>query len=712
MSVCLSATKTNNGTLEQKVCILSVLGQNRPVSTSCFHDNQINLLYKEWQAFNASVNNSVDVNLLYPNDIPISQKYYHMALQQLGNSCNCMYEKRWVVDNETVSSPFITYIQRQQTTMTILKMAFKPNLSRKTHMSKLDVSNILVRFVYWSSNIQVLYFGDLENLSDIKRMYMKQYNLVVIRQTKHWVCILVDTQNMTFEYYSPNSTSDVPIYQSETILGKFSSNLLQTSSLKFRYIDNTTTKTKKKILDSGLAVIVFIYMRIFENHNYEKTVTLLNNRLLEGYKTKLFFTTTTNKVKTSEYECRVAALYYLTILYYIKNMEKNIIHNIRSIAKLITSTGKQRNAITVKCNEIQSELDSRNILTTSFSTISAAVVSDSLYVTLKSFKDKSNRSGLVKQIYSQLMDSQETQVRQTLEFTFDFQIKHLYGPLLQTVPQKLLPFIEYTVVKKSTIALGVYLLRTIDEWIYRYAPRSQKCELLLYKYPNSSTVVKPFLSSHMTQTINNCIDTANRARLYISKNILTTPTSKNEDDLFCDNYIKNISKQLSDINNNPHKSNLFTIQPWNVPVSKSIAAKVSRGLTLNTVSDEILKKLTSNTVYTSMYFTFLIGFNYEDITIIIESVYQVILSLLSFAEYVITGTALWHVVCNEIKIFHELVKKNQSNIRIQFNNNDIPLTIETLLRTHYKNYSHIEAIQSDIKDSYHSIVQSAALSLQ
>jgi hypothetical protein len=156
-----------------------------------------------------------------------------------------------------------------------LRMAFRPILKHKQVLDANDISNLMIRYIYWLGNISVFTL-QIVNQFAFQRIVdswnTSRYHIGFRRSANFWSCLLIDRKLHTFEFYDPQFT-DVSMLEDVVELFeqvKTLDPIIETKTIQLVKRGFASTNPKY----CAFAVLRFMHYRIVETKTFEEIVNV------------------------------------------------------------------------------------------------------------------------------------------------------------------------------------------------------------------------------------------------------------------------------------------------------------------------------------------------------------------------------------------------------------------------------------------------------
>jgi hypothetical protein len=292
----------------KRSCFIELLNLNKPLKNSCLSSQQIDVLYEQWKDFMTRSFQGDDMSLeevgssvdsLFIEGLTIQQKYDAL---QLGPGS----EESWILGHSSPND-FTTYLKTVPNILENLSMSFYPRLHHDHELEAIDITNSVVRYVYWFKNhkktsMNVLTIG--QNIAEpfkedklvcmqksLRAQWEKFRFHVAILANHSWLCVLIDRYKHTFEVYEPcrNNSSGGSNY--------------------LRGLHKTATELDPKLIHCykqpnigtnvekcGVFILMFLLYRIAQGVSYTNVLRKrLTAEMGQHLRTVLFYQDTTSK---------------------------------------------------------------------------------------------------------------------------------------------------------------------------------------------------------------------------------------------------------------------------------------------------------------------------------------------------------------------------------------------------------------------------------
>ncbi len=385
-----------------------------------------------------------------------------------------------------------------------LQMCFRPILKHNQVLDSGDISNLMIRYIYWLGNISVFTLQIVNQYcfdKIVRNWNNSRYHIGFRRSIHFWSCILIDRDLHTFEFYDPQFT-DVSML--EDVVGLFEQvktldPILETKTMQLIRRGFASNNSKY----CAFSMLRFIHDRIVENKKFEQIVLdPMSNETCEKIRDIFFQTNDVRFVAhcAPDYPntvYQVAIIDFSSFLDYLVkiNDDLQIKQDLREYQIGLENVTNEPTKAASLAISIQEQLTHilplplvEYVGTNVWQRIVEEICSDPLaYHLLK--MEKKQRLAIFLDLY---IDMQSV----SLDFTTHV-LNNVYKNYTKITNPDL--FFEWSASRKSLIYFGVHLLRQMENWLKKKKLNESK---LSQEFPIQSNLVKPLYLTNMNEIQN------------------------------------------------------------------------------------------------------------------------------------------------------------------------------------------------------------------
>jgi hypothetical protein len=449
-----------------------------------------------------------------------------------------------------------------------LQMAFRPILKHNQVLDAGDISNLMIRYIYWLGNISVFTLQIVNQYAFEKissSWNTSRYHIGFRRSANFWSCILIDRKLHTFEFYDPQFV-DVAMLEDVVELYEQIKTLdpsLETKTIQL--IRRGFTSQNAKYCE--FSVLSFMHSRIVENKNFEEIVNdVPDNTMCEKLRDIFFQTNDLRFIAQCAPDYpntvyQVAIIDFSSFLDYLVKINEDLQmkQDLREYEIELEKLSNEPTKAASLAVSIQERLTHilplplvEYVGTDVWQRIVEEICNDPLSKQLLKM-DKQQRLSMMLDIYIDMQSKSNDFIHHALN--------NVYKNYTTITDPDL--FFQWSSSRKSLIYFGVHLLRQIESWIKKKKLGESKLSVL---FPMKSNLVKPLHVTNMIE-IQNSIDKCDllmeETQTVITEYIQDIVHAKPQLDM---PKIHNIL--LLNEMDLLHHTYLKRLEAWNFPVSK------------------------------------------------------------------------------------------------------------------------------------------------
>ena len=544
----------------QAVPFLDLLKIPRPVKASDLDASQINLLYEMLKEYTIQkLKNPADVDQLF-TALSSQDKYEALRLQSFdGNVPLNIDEKSWIMYESNPPNPFISFLRSKPQVMEILRMSFRPRMVHQGMMEAADLFEILRRFEFWMQNdkdrsMKMLgyidqsdqYFANSKTPQDtlIENWVYRRYFASVLNEGVHWVAVLIDRNNHSFEYYDPMGR-DLDWGNTSNILVQRVLNLYNTAkkldpeirSEKMSVVRRGFHKHQRGGTECGMYVLLFLFSRIVQEVSFEEFMNLhiddVNCKQLKylffdfapdrftpqtesSSRQESSYSDTTDIDRKSQkfaiYDYRIAMLNMNRFIDHIEkvygfigtnftHLKTSIFEQIKRLSSVDTLQKQGIEAQTALLSVLPEEIK-KYLPSALWLTLVQETVHDSLTVQLRGISKSTIRKQTALNIFENLFGwvykiDTDPEYSEQMQTQMNYLIESVYLPILHFLQENIARFnknlssqvfLKETMSRKDTVSFGVSFLRELNAFMKYNMNMGLHNNILDMNYPQKSSI--------------------------------------------------------------------------------------------------------------------------------------------------------------------------------------------------------------------------------